>query len=176
MQKWITPQLFWPENWSLWWDTFTDTGRVITGEGGLGLCRTMLVVVFRRDYYLYRSNHFHAVLGETVLFSFKPCPQGKYNQASTRSIRREPYYLEKGDCSDPGFLLPPELPIPSLWPWDMAISKLSLVSLPGHLLNIGEMFKVNNIFLLSKQMIGLFQTKPHPAVIYSCSLSLSFLF
>lgn len=81
---------------------------------------------------------------------------------------------------------PPRLPAPSrprpriLNPISLTLrygrSKLSLVSLPSHLLNIGEMFKVNNIFILSKQIMGLFRTKPSSAVIYSCSLYFSFFF
>lgn len=177
MQRRITPQLFRPENWSLRWHTLTDTEGIITGAGGLGLCRTKLVV-FKRDYYLYTSNHFHAALEETIPFSSVSslAPGEGAIQASLRSIRRELYVWKRGGL----WSWPPAAPLISQSHFfDLeiaAILKLSLVSLSRHLLNIGEMFKVNNIFILSKQMIGLSQTKPHSAVIYSCSLYLSFLF
>lgn len=107
MQRWITPQLFRPENWSLRWHTLTDTEGVITGAGGLGLCSTKLVV-FKRDYYLYTSNHFHAALEETIPFSpvSSLAPGEGAIQASLRSIRRELYVWKRGG-SDPGLLLPP---------------------------------------------------------------------
>lgn len=63
----------------------------------------------------------------------------------------------------PSLLAPRCSPVTSGW----GVFEAKLSALPTGLLNIEEMWKVNNIFAPSKQMIDLLPEKPRIAMLYS---------